>query len=363
MRMPSNDSIKNNNPEKIKTSGRCSTCPLKGKHQCGNIIGKSSAMRKIHAAISMVSASNASVLIQGESGTGKELVARAIHCYSDRMNFPFVTINCSVFSESLLESELFGHAKGAFTGAFTERIGRFETANGGTVFLDEIGELTPMMQVKLLRVLQEREFERVGESETRTIDIRILAATNRDLYKCVEEERFREDLYYRLKVFPINMHPLRKRKKDIPALVNHFIQIQNKESGKKLRGIREQAMQLFMDYPWPGNVRELRNAIEYAFVVCSGNLIDVVDLPMEIKQYNNLQPSKFRGKSLFTNHFVSAQKTLSPEILFKLLNECDWNKAEVSRRVGLSRTTIWTYMKKWNIPLNKNSFKQKLRVC
>ena len=339
--------------ERIIASGHANTCPFRGKDKCHNIVGTSSAMRKIYSAISMVSASNASVLIQGESGTGKELVARAVHCFSERKNFPFVTINCAVFSESLLESELFGHAKGAFTGALTERIGRFEAADKGTVFLDEIGELTPYMQVKLLRVLQEHEFEKVGSSEKLSSDIRVLAATNRDLCECVEKGTFREDLYYRLKVFPINIPPLRERKKDIPALVNHFIRIQSQETGKNIRGIREQGMQTLMDYPWPGNVRELGNAIEFAFVVCSGEVINVADLPMEIRECN-LPSSRLRKKGLFPGDLVPAQKKLSPEKLLSLLHECDWNKAEVSRRVGLSRTTIWSYMKKWNIPLKNN---------
>lgn len=335
-----------------KANSPIGICPFKGKHQCGNIIGQSQAMKQIHTAIAMVSASNASVLIQGETGTGKELVARAIHCYSQRTFHPFVTINCSVFSESLLESELFGHAKGAFTGALTERLGRFEAADGGTVFLDEIGELTPYMQVKLLRVLQEKEFERVGEIEKRQVNIRVLAATNRELRTMVEQGTFREDLYYRLKVFPINMPSLRKRKKDIPAIVDHFIKIQNRESGKKLTGIKENALKLFMDYPWPGNVRELRNAIEYAFVVCQDQQVGITDIPQEIKAFECNPISLFR-KNTFVEQATPAQKALTPELLFDLLKTCDWNKAEVGRRMGLSRTTIWTYMKKWDIPLKR----------
>lgn len=344
---------KNRQDEILTANGYCSACPFRGKQRCNNIVGTSRCMRNIYSAISMVSASNANVLIQGESGTGKELVARAVHCFSDRKDSPFITINCSVFSESLLESELFGHVKGAFTGALKDRIGRFEAANGGTVFLDEIGELTPYMQVKLLRVLQERELEKVGSSEKLSIDIRVLAATNRDLGECVEQGDFREDLYYRLKVFPINMPPLRKRKSDIPALVDHFIRRQNKESSKNIIGIRDQAMQILMNYPWPGNVRELRNAIEFSFVVCPGDLIDVVDLPMEIRQYK-LQPSKAKKKCQPPDRLFSAAKGLSPETLFNLLKECNWNKSEAGRRAGLSRTTIWIYMKKWGIPLNNN---------
>ena len=294
-----------------KANAPIGICPFKGKNQCGNIIGQSQAMKRIHTAVSMVSASNASVLIQGESGTGKELVARAIHCFSQRTFHPFVTINCSVFSESLLESELFGHAKGAFTGALAERIGRFEAADGGTVFLDEIGELTPYMQVKLLRVLQEKEFERVGEIEKRKVDIRVLAATNRELRAMVEQGTFREDLYYRLKVFPINMPPLRKRKKDIPAIVEHFIKMQNRESAKDLTGIQENALKLFMDYPWPGNVRELRNAIEYAFVVCREQQIGITDIPQEIKSFE-FNAHSLPGKNCLFRAFSSRPEGLDP---------------------------------------------------
>ena len=195
-----------------------------------------------------------------------------------------ITVNCSALSESLLESELFGHIKGAFTGAIRNRIGRFEEADGGTIFLDEIGEISPFIQIKLLRVLQQKEIERVGESRKRKINIRIIAATNKDLYELVKERRFREDLYYRLKVFPINLPPLRKRKDDIPLLVNHFIDINNKNTGKQIQGISQPAMSIFMNYPWPGNVRELENSIEHAFVLCDGDRIDVLDLPEEVRR-------------------------------------------------------------------------------
>ncbi|BBO85442.1 hypothetical protein DSCO28_60080 [Desulfosarcina ovata subsp. sediminis] len=355
MTHPDNQKAGAKKERKQKANAPIGICPYKGKHQCGNIIGQSQAMKRIHSAISMVAVSNASVLIQGESGTGKELVARAIHCFSKRTFQPFVTINCSVFSESLLESELFGHAKGAFTGALSERVGRFEAANGGTVFLDEIGELTPYMQVKLLRVLQEKEFERVGELEKRQVDIRVLAATNRELRTMVEEGSFREDLYYRLKVFPINMPPLRKRKNDIHAIIDHFIKIQNNDNDKKLIGLTDRAMELFMGYPWPGNVRELRNAIEYAFVVCPGNRIDMADIPQEIKNFK-LQPNPVPRRDPFAERSIPAQHVLTAELLFDALKTCDWNKAEVGRRLGVSRTTIWSYMKRWNIPLKPPSF-------
>jgi len=247
------------------------------------IIGKSRAMQQVFTAIRAAAASEATILIQGESGTGKELVAGAIHFNSDRRKGPLVAVNCSALSENLLESELFGHVKGAFTGANRDRMGRFEEASGGSIFLDEIGELSPLIQVKLLRVLQEREVERVGDSRKRRIDIRIITATHNDLYARVREGHFREDLYYRLKVFPIRLPPLQERREDIPILADHFIRGMNRQTGKTVTGLSPGAMRIFMDYPWPGNVRELENAIEHAFVLCSGGDIDVADLPIEIR--------------------------------------------------------------------------------
>ena len=321
-------------------------------HKLGNIIGKSHLMQQVFSAIKSAAASDATVLIQGESGTGKELVASAIHYNSNRADMPLVTVNCSALSESLLESELFGHVKGAFTGAIRDRIGRFEEAASGTIFLDEIGEINPFIQIKLLRVLQEREIERVGESDKRNIDIRIITATNQDLYSLVRQGRFREDLYYRLKVFPINIPLLRDRKEDIPLLASRFIDIQNHKTGKQIRGISQSAMRILMDYSWPGNVRELENAIEHAFVLCTGDEIDIFDLPVEIRQME-YQPAFIEKTAEFERSHVSRKK-LSRQVLLELLDECDWNKAEVSRRVGLSRTAIWKYMKKWNIPLQRS---------
>ncbi|HDZ91655.1 MAG TPA: PAS domain S-box protein, partial [Deltaproteobacteria bacterium] len=217
---------------------------LREVHRLDNIIGKSHAMTQVFSAIRAAAASEATILLQGETGTGKELVAGAIHYNGDRSHMPFVPVSCSALSESLLESELFGHVKGAFTGAVRDRTGRFEEADGGTVFLDEIGEISPYIQVKLLRVLQEREIERVGESKKRKINIRIIAATNRKLYRLVESGKFREDLYYRLKVFPINIPPLRKRKEDIPLLISHFINLQNEKTGKDIKGLTQSAMRI-----------------------------------------------------------------------------------------------------------------------
>ena len=315
------------------------------------MIGKSHAMQQIFSAVRAAAASEATILIQGKSGTGKEVVAAAIHYNSHRKENPFITVNCSALTESLLESELFGHVKGAYTGAIRDRVGRFEEADGGTIFLDEIGEITPFIQVKLLRVLQEREIERVGESKKRGIDIRIIAATNKDLADLVKTGELREDLYYRLKVFPIVIPPLSSRKEDIPLLVSHFIRLQNQKTGKKIKGVTESSMRILMDYNWPGNVRELENAIEHAFVLCTGELIDVFDLPVEIRQlaYTPDSPEALRT----TTAYPFSNQKLSPDTLLDLLNEFGWNKAEVGRRVGLSRTAIWKYMKKWDIPLKR----------
>ena len=317
-------------------------------HQFSNIIGKSDTMKQVFTAIKAAAASDATILIQGESGTGKELVAGAIHYNGQRMDKPLVTVNCSALSESLLESELFGHVRGSFTGASRDRVGRFEEADGGTIFLDEIGDLSPFIQVKLLRVLQERQVERVGSSEKRHVDIRVITATHMDLYALVREGRFREDLYYRLKVFPIRMPPLRSRKEDIPLLVQHFIQSLNQKTGKVILGLCPSAMRMMMDYQWPGNVRELENAVEHAFVLCDRDRIDTQDLPLEIRLIESTEPP-----AAFLKTPSTPLRRMERHQLVMILEACDWNKAEVARRMGLSRTAVWKHMNRLRIPLRK----------
>jgi two-component system response regulator HydG len=335
------------NQAKIKMEA--ATRRLEAVYQFGNIIGKSYPMQQVFAAIKAAASSEANVLIQGESGTGKELVAGAIHFESERKLNPLITVNCSALSESLLESELFGHIKGAYTGALKDRAGRFEEADGGTIFLDEMGAISPLIQVKLLRVIQEREIERVGESRKLKVDIRIIAATNKDLYELVKTGHFREDLYYRLKVFPIHLPSMRERKEDIPILANHFIEKFNRETHKRIQSLSPTAMRIFMDYDWPGNVRELENAVEHAFVLCENNQIDIFDLPVEIRQFDYHRYHSRNAEPL-RDHNITRFK-LTREILLTLLRESGWNKAEVARRSGLSRAAIWKYMKKWEIPL------------
>ncbi|MFO7840022.1 MAG: sigma 54-interacting transcriptional regulator [Desulfosalsimonadaceae bacterium] len=317
-------------------------------YQFGNIIGKSHAMQEVFNSIDMAAKSNATVLIHGESGTGKELVAGAIHYNSAREKAPMLTVNCSALSESLLESELFGHVRGAFTGATHDRIGRFEQAHTGTVFLDEIGDISTYIQLKLLRTIQEKQVERVGEATKREIDFRIIAATHKDLAALVRQGRFREDLYYRLKVFPITLPPLRHRREDIPLLANHFVEEFNKKTGKSIQGLSTDAMRLLMEYQWPGNVRELENAIEHAFVLCRGDQIGIFDLPVEIRQIEYFTPAQPAEKQTACARPAKVTK----EALMQLLNDCGWNKAEVARRLGRSRTSVWQYMKKWDIPLD-----------
>ena len=249
----------------------------------GDLIGKDPKMQVVYKLIEDVAPSDATVLIQGESGTGKELVARAIHQHSPRKDGPFVVINCSAYPATLLESELFGHEKGAFTGALRQKAGRFEQAHGGTVFLDEVGDIPLPAQVKLLRVLQTRKFERVGGEQTLTVDVRVLAATHKDLVQEVKNGNFREDLFYRLNVIPIKLPPLRERKNDIPLLVEHFLKLFAAARSKDIQGLSSEALRVLLNYSWPGNVRELENTIEHAVVLAKAGQVEAWDLPAAIQ--------------------------------------------------------------------------------
>jgi len=313
------------------------------------LVGKSSAMQEVFELIEMAAASNANVLITGDTGTGKELAARTIHERSARSGGPLVKVNCSALPEPLLESELFGHAKGAFTGAIKDKIGRFELADGGTLFLDETGDLTPYIQVKLLRFLQEREFERVGENLTRKADVRIIAATNRDLRELVRSGDFREDLYYRLKVFPVHIPPLRERKEDIGALITHFIAKFKASTGKAIAGLTSEAALTMMDYCWPGNIRELENAIEHAFVTCRTDEIGIFDLPLEIRhvelRLNPCPPRRGEQALPFSGSFGTGGD-LSKDRLLAVLKDHAGNRGKTAAALGIDRSTLWRHMKR-----------------
>ncbi len=303
------------------------------------IIGKDAQMQNIYRLIEDIAPTDATVLIQGESGTGKELVARAIHQQGLRKDRPFIVINCSAYPATLLESEIFGHEKGAFTGAVRQKIGRFEQADGGTVFLDEIGEIAPSAQIKLLRVLQSRKFERVGGEETLKVDVRILAATNKDLLKEVTNGSFREDLFYRLNVIPIHLPPLRKRRNDIPLLARHFLQRFAIEQHKEIQDFSSEAMRRLLDYPWPGNVRELENSIEHAAVLAKRTTVEISDLPSPIREATPSDDSDAPGT------IVENEKKLLQEVL----EECGWNKKKAALQLGISRSTLYEKIKRYQI--------------
>jgi len=302
----------------------------------GKIIGQSDEMQKVYKLIDLVSASDATVLITGENGTGKELVAQAIHRQSHRKEGAFVVANCSAYSPALLESELFGHEKGAFTGAIKRKIGRVERAQGGILFLDEIGDIAPATQVLLLRFLQDHCFERVGGEETMEADVRVLAATNRNLYKEVEVGRFRNDLYYRLNVITLHLPPLRDRKEDIPSLCNHFLEKYSLKENKDIKSFSPGAMQIFMDHEWPGNVRQLENAVSHAVILTQGQFIERRHLPQFLRQ-SVPEPS--------TTCLAENERRL----IFNVLKESDWNKHEASRRLKISRSTLYSKIRRHHI--------------
>jgi DNA-binding NtrC family response regulator len=301
------------------------------------IIGKSNSINRVLEMVKNVAPTPATVLITGESGTGKELIARAIHKNSLNKNSPFVVVNCVAFSSNLLESELFGHEKGSFTGAIAKRIGRFEMANGGTIFLDEIGEMDLTIQTKLLRVLQEKEFERVGSSRSIKVDVRILSATNKNLKKEVEERRFREDLFYRLNVFNVDVPPLRERKEDIALFVEHLIGKYNKILNKKVKKVSLKAMELLLDYNYPGNIRELENIIERSMIMAKDEIIDE-------KYFNFVNRETYIGKK-------GTLKEAEKELIIKYLIQNKGNRTKTAEILGISRRSLQNKIKEYKINL------------
>ncbi|AFG36693.1 sigma-54-dependent transcriptional regulator [Spirochaeta africana] len=306
-----------------------------------DIIGKSPLMRRVYDVVQQVAPTRASVLVTGESGVGKELIANAIHASSPRKDKPLIRVHCAALSESLLESELFGHEKGAFTGAAGRKRGRFELANGGTIFLDEIGEINPAVQIKILRVLQEKTFERVGGEETLEVDVRIIAATNRDLKKEIENGTFREDLFYRLNVVNIHVPPLRDRKEDIPLLVSAFMQDFSEENGKRVEGIDPRARAALYSYPWPGNIRELRNSIESAVVMSKDSVIQLEDLPPSITEADDAD--------LIRIPLGSSMEDAERRIIESTLLANKGNKSKTAEILGIGRKTLHRKVQEYQI--------------
>lgn len=307
---------------------------LNQRYQFDNIVGRSEAMREIFSTVTRVAPTRATVLLCGESGVGKDMIARAIHHHSPRADRPFVKINCTALPENLMESELFGYEKGAFTGANVAKPGKFEQADTGTVFLDEIGDVPASVQVKLLRILQEREFERLGSNKVKHIDVRVLAATNVDLRAALEQGTFREDLYYRLNVLPINIPPLRERKEDIPYLAGHFVKKLSKDLGSPVQSISDAAMQRLLDYHWPGNVRELENVLERSMVLANGSILEAGDIKLD-----TAPPARFT----VADNFLPEGTTLDQyeqSIIREALKRANGNKSQAARMLGLTRNAL-----------------------
>jgi len=325
---------------------------LRGKYDYTNFVGTSNAIKKIYDLIEKVADTDGTILITGASGTGKELIARAIHYNSNRSEKPLVVVSCGAIPEALLESELFGHEKGAFTGAFKKRIGRFEMANGGTIFLDEIGEMSPALQVKLLRVLQEQKFERVGGMKTIHVDLRIVAATNRNLTTAINNEIFREDLYYRLNVIPIKVPSLKQRKSDIPLLIDFFLKKFQVGKKKKITGFLPEAMDAMIAYDWPGNVRELENAVKRITILCENQVVSFDDLPESIQEKS--RSVKFSDEVIIEEEldFQEAVKYYERKIILEALEKSNWIKSKAAKLLNINRTTLVAKIKKQNIDID-----------
>jgi DNA-binding NtrC family response regulator len=331
---------------RLRTENRLLQNQLRSRYRFENIAGHSPALRSVLEMVEKVADSDSTVLITGESGTGKELIARAVHYNSRRAARMFVTVNCGAIPEELLESELFGHVRGAFTNAIHHREGRFALAHGGTIFLDEIGDMSPNLQVKLLRVLQDRTFEPVGSSKTEKVDVRVIAATNQDLEEAILTRRFREDLYYRLNVIPIEVPALRDRKEDIPLLVHHFLDTLNQEKRKHVAGITHAALERLCDYDWPGNVRELENLIERLVILRGEGEIHEEDLPPPLRQGASsplIRAPRVPSTGVSFNEVVGRIET---DLILQALEQTQWNKNQAAQLLGLNRTTLIEKIKK-----------------
>jgi len=315
---------------------------LEKKYQFENMIGKSPKMQKVFGEIENVLNSEVTVLIQGESGTGKELVAKAVHYNGFRKDRPFVVVNCAAIPETLLESELFGYERGAFTGALERKIGKFEKADGGTIFMDEIGEMPPATQAKLLRVLQEREIERLGGNDKIKVDVRIISATNKNLKEEVAAEKFREDLYYRVAVFPIYVPALREHREDIPLLIAHFLKVYNERAGKGVKSVSEKAMEVLMNYAWPGNIRELENVIERAVVLIKDSTIEPEHLPRELR-------AAALGKRGGGGGEILSLDKLEENAVREAIAATAGNISQAAKKLGIGRATFYRKVKKYGI--------------
>jgi two-component system NtrC family response regulator len=328
---------------RLKSDVRDLRQQLVERHRLEGIIGESGRMQEVLGLVRRVAPSDATVLIRGESGTGKELIARAIHYHSARAGGSLVSLNCAALPEHLLESELFGHERGAFTGAVAQRKGRFELAQGGSIFLDEIGDLSPALQVKLLRILQERQFERVGGTKTLTVDVRVLAATHRDLERALREGTFREDLYYRLNVVTIQIPPLRERREDIPPLLDHFLKKFAEKNRRDVTGLTAAARDALMKYDYPGNVRELENLVERAVLLCRGRVIDLPDLPA------TLRPGERAGAEAEPRNLPEVLAGIERQAIRAALERCHAVQTQAAAELGISERVLRYKMKKYGL--------------
>ncbi len=317
------------------------------QHSYHNIIGKSEKMQQVYNLLARTVELDINMLICGDSGTGKELIAEAVHYASRRVKGPLVKVNCAALSENLLESELFGHVRGAFTGAVKDRVGRIQAAEGGTLFLDEIGDISPQFQAKLLRFLEQKEFERIGDSRTIKADVRVVAATNQDLLAKVKEKEFREDLFFRLKGVMVQLPALNERKDDISLLVSHFIGISRRSLNKNIEGLADEVTRGFLEYPWPGNVRELRSAIQYACALCQGDIIQKEDLPPEI--FSDTALKQLGRRKTDSGQEGHQSHGSEKDLILAMLEKTGWNKAKAARGLGISRATLYAKLLKYGI--------------